>query len=176
MPTFALDTSGVVAAVTGNPKIRIDVEWSDLDAFTQGYIAAMFHTEHAPGVLRADWTASEQQHRSGAFPEDLGFSDLAREALALIMRDCREFQEGTYQDEAASFARTMEKLGEEERTEWPGDAAAGRALWLTHNGDDGGFFDGSWPEPHAATLGEAATTASLSVEFYLGDDGQIHPA
>ena len=52
-------------------------------------------------------------------------------------------------------------------------AMAGYDFWLTRCGHGAGFWDGDWPEPHAAELSAAAESVG-NVYLYLGDDGKIH--
>lgn len=204
MAQFQLDMSGVVAAVTGNPKIRIDAEWSDLDAFTQGYIEALFFTEeeslceesngarHMPDV--AVNTVTMESHFVGG--DSFGFSDLAPGALADVIADCEAFQ----RDNAATLAEAYTR---------DYDAAqAGRDYWFTRNGHGVGFRDRDALEPESAeydrltnamvdarrsngdwdallsqrnrlkaeSLGERLSAACRhqGVDAYLGDDGKVH--
>lgn len=97
MPQFELDTSGQVCIDLGPNALDVAISFGDLDAFTQGYIEALFDT--SGDDLR---TAKRVAANEGAEPEDesdasreafralygVGFSDLAPEALAAIMADC----------------------------------------------------------------------------------------
>lgn len=79
--TFTLDTSGevicpAIIAMTGEPDaIFLTYRWTDLDAFTQGYVAALM----AEVVL---------EHNSLIPHVPLRFADLAPETLTTILRDC----------------------------------------------------------------------------------------
>lgn len=75
MPEFHLDTSGSVLNGTtgGEPK---PIGWGYLDAFTQGYIEALFFTQQ-----------NDRGHGAASF------SDLAPETLAAILRDCAAYPE-----------------------------------------------------------------------------------
>jgi len=44
MPEFHLDTSGRVTTPLAPLGVPFDYQWSNLDAFTQGYIEALFFT------------------------------------------------------------------------------------------------------------------------------------
>jgi len=68
MPQFQLDTEGSVGRWDGAQLHFYD----DIDAFTRGYIEALFFI--------------------GEDLEEKGFSDLAPETLQRIIEDCREFQ------------------------------------------------------------------------------------
>jgi len=85
MPEFRLDTSGHVAAQPAfdgragygtSPgraaRVSGSVSWANLDAFTQGYIEALFFTS----------TGDDGE------PLEQGFSDLAPETLSRIISDC----------------------------------------------------------------------------------------
>lgn len=82
MDGFNLDTSGGVFNVP-DAGIAGEVWWPDLSPFAQGYVEAMLEGA-------ADDLADE---RMALNPWDdarlsIGFSDLAPETLALILRDC----------------------------------------------------------------------------------------
>jgi hypothetical protein len=160
MPEFILDTSGAVVG-NGSKEARIigglPMRWADLDAFTQGYIEALFFTEEGEDNLG-----------------EAAFADLAPETLASIVEDCRKFQEG----DAYKAMKDAKRLS-------PTDAAgglctrhhsathAGRDFWYTRNGHGCGFWDGDWPEPHDKALEALADTFS-GTDVYLGDDGKVY--
>lgn len=91
MSTFTLDTSGVVPA-QGPTQARTaywpERRWTDLDPFTQGYIEALFASLATP-----PFTDHPHLQREGVcFGETIvGYSDLAPEALALILKDCAAY-------------------------------------------------------------------------------------
>lgn len=63
--------------------------WSDLDAFTQGYVEALFASEQAELWEDAGYKpASRDDPRVN---EQWGFPDLAPETLARIIEDCAQF-------------------------------------------------------------------------------------
>lgn len=155
---FQLDTSGVVhMPAPGNPGSvgpLAYVQWRDLDAFTQGYIEALFFTE---------------EEALGQYAENAyGFRDLAPETLARIMRDHAAFQAteawGLY--EASANEESWGSLDDD-------DDHAGRDFWYTRNGHGCGFWDGDWPEPYATALTDVAK-AFGACEVYLGDDGRVY--
>jgi hypothetical protein len=164
MPQFILDTAGVVTMpAPGNPGSVGPLAYlmfSDLDAFTAGYIEALFFTSDAPGVTTEEWQATEE-HDEGSIPGDVGFSDLAPEALAKIIEDCRKFQ--------LAQNRTLHPAN----VSHPEMDQAGRDFWYTRNEHGCGFWDGDWPEPYASQLTDAAK-AFGNVDAYLGDDGKVY--
>ncbi len=152
-----------------------------LDEFTQAYIEAMFWTDNAPGVTTEEWQAVESnggEHPEGSFPDDVGFDDLAPEALEKIVADCKAFQETNaalleeaYELSADGLAYTPER--------------AGHDFWLTRNGHGCGFWSRSF-EGHAdigdrlsARCGwrhhkEPGCEGFGEVSTYLGDDGRVY--
>ena len=115
------DTSGMIDM---HPEEEQDrghlISWSDLDAFTQGYIEALFAGDiyHREGIMIYD--KKLPFHTRG-----WAFTDLAPEALARIIADCDARK--------ASLAALMKtrRLGKE--------------FWehRQHNGFVGGSYD--WP-------------------------------
>lgn len=178
MPEFILDTSGAVRETRDNPPrfYPSPCLWADLDAFTQGYIEALFFTNSAPGYtldqVADDLTAYEAVVLDGGtIPEDAGFADLAPETLAKIIDDCVKFQIGgpfkSFIAASIAGAAILERGSTDIETE------AGRDFWYTRNGHGCGFWDGDWPEPYAAQLTEAAK-AFREVDAYLGDDSKVY--
>ena len=175
MPEFQLDTNGAVEGVPpvkGHPsppavEVRYygHIEWSYLDPFTQGYIEAMFFT----GV-----EGPESDYKDGDFVEAnaTGFSDLAPEALASSIEDCRWFQGEPGKTTAWRRFQALAD-GVPAKVAWPDTTQAGRDFWYTRNGHGCGFWDGGWPEPYATALTDAAK-AFGPVDVYLGDDGKVH--
>ena len=189
MPEFILNTSGAIpggravdVSPTGALKLATGVNaapvtWSDLDAFTQGYIEAAFFTETEPGTTRADrvttrgtvrksWAEGEREGQHKNIPGDYGFADLAPETLARMIADCAAFQGS----ETWTLREAAESAGD---GPCPDDAQAGRDFWYTRNGHGCGFWDGDWPEPYASELTDAAK-AFGEVDAYLGDDGRVY--
>lgn len=173
MPTFFLPLGDRPSA----PKC-----FSCLDAFTQGYVEAMFWTE-----------CNEDNHDNLA---EATFSDLAPEALTRIMQDCEAFQ------------RTNAALLEQAYERGYDEAQAGHDYWLTRNGHGAGFWDrkelecaseeyerltsimvaarddrAAWGKACAErevlkgnSLGERLSNAcrGCSVDLYRGDDGKVY--
>lgn len=169
MPEFHLDTAGVV---NGAPHVimpdgqkLLAVGWAALDAFTQGYIEALFFTENEPGTDRSErddpeWAHRVEEGQQKDIPGDYGFSDLAPEALETILADCAAFQESygpMWADGGAS------------------DEQAGHDFWLTRNRHGAGFWDrpDDFYGEHAETLTDAAH-AYGEVDAYVGDDGKVY--
>lgn len=128
------------------------------DAFTYGFIEAMFFTNSSPAWTLADiesdlegWKEAREQGTSdGELPGDAGFSEIHPDSLAAIVADCAAFQTECRTVLEAAYQR-------------PGyDAAqAGRDLWFTSQGHGVGYWDRDaldWaPEGAARTLGEYLT-------------------
>lgn len=161
MPEFILDTSGAVLETREAYMPRI--LWKHLDAFTQGYIEALFFTETAPGVSTEEWQATED-HDEGSIPDDVAFADLAPASLATIIEDCRAFQEANA--EALEAAYSSEAVAYDE-------AHAGHDYWLTRNGHGAGFWDRG-----LGAIGDTLSAAARYSEVYvcLGDDGRVYTA
>jgi hypothetical protein len=122
------------------------------DAFTRGYIEALFFTKN----VRRSW---EARVSAGGF----GYSDLAPEALAMIIGDCQKFQAST------AFKAIRNGPGFDALLDYP---IAGRDFWFTRNGHECGFGDGDRPEPYATAL-TATAKAFGEVAVYIGEDGKV---
>lgn len=161
-----LDTTGTVYSVPGVPAGQgtikpVDLDWCDLDPFTQGAVM----------VLLGDLNREQQDQRLSADerPDMVGFSDLSREALARVMRDCREFQA------LPAFKAYAEAMPETSTLQWPDidSPAAGGDFWNTRNCAGAGFWDGDWPKPHGDALATACDTFPR-LDAYVGDDGKVY--
>lgn len=129
-----------------------------VDAFTFGFIEAMFFTNCSPAWSMAEieadpdgWSAAREAGTSdGELPGDAGFSEIHPDSLAAIVADCASFQLECRAALVAAYQR-------------PGyDAAqAGRDLWFTSQGHGVGYWDRpalDWaPEGAVRTLGEYLT-------------------
>jgi hypothetical protein len=91
-------------------------EFARLDAFTQGYVEALFFT---------NCSSSDDGDLAGK-----GFMDLASESLELIVGECAAFQA------TANVAELIEGR----------EIEAGRDFWFTRCGHGCGFWDGDWPK------------------------------
>lgn len=159
------------------PEYHLDVHddyrtWSSLDDFTQGYIEALFFTEHSPAFSygdieddKAEWERALSEGQSdGQIPGDATFADLAPDALRKCVEDCRAFQEAN-QD---LLNRAYEHLGY-------GSESAGRDFWYTRNGHGVGFWDrglGDLGKKLSAACGWRTRFGEVYV--YLGDDNKVH--
>lgn len=80
--SVALDTSGRVLALPNAPNAAPAYCWSDLSPFAQGYTEAMF-ADAGLAVVDQWGEGEDEQDENWA-----GFSDLAPETLATILKDC----------------------------------------------------------------------------------------
>lgn len=114
MTTPALDTSGVVRACAqlGSTVHCRNWDWSDLTPFAQGYVEAMF-AEQRSWNGRPVLPVPAPEGSSPSQVVEVGFSDLAPEALALILEDCDRW--------LRLYAAT------------PSDAANGARFWELRN-------------------------------------------
>lgn len=112
---WTLDTAGAVeCSDPAKPCICHARTWEQLSPFVQGYVRALYETAN----LRLAFRTSYGEHHRPA-----QFSDLAPEALALILEDCANFENFT---SGLGF-----KTGEVE----------GRRFW---NGRAKGQLTGAW--------------------------------
>lgn len=79
-----LDTSGDVGPMPAGSMNERFLKWNELDAFTQGYIEAMFAAE-AEALNKGRIGARLPLRR-------VAFRDLASETLARIISDCEGYQ------------------------------------------------------------------------------------
>jgi hypothetical protein len=138
MPEFILD-HGTPAAAR---------EFTSLDAFTQGYIEAMFFTSTGP----------DDDIKSATV------ADLHPDTLKSIIFECAEFQEANRAD--------IDEATDNGRINGYDDAAAGRDFWYSRNGHGVGYFDRDIGDV-GAKLQNAAYQACEST-LYLGDDNFLH--
>lgn len=126
---------------------RHGVALRDLDAFTQGYIEALFFTE-------------------GLDPDDelyeLGFFDFDANSLQQIIRDCMEFQ--TKYASLLAFTYQVDDYNEER---------AGHDLWFTRHGHGVGYWDRGFPKELGNRLSDFARGMKETWP-YAGDDGLIY--
>lgn len=160
------------------PEYHLDTHddndtWSTLDAFTQGYIEAMFFTENSPAFTYADieedraaWEHAEREGQSdGTIPGDASFSDLAHDSLKRIIEDCREWQNAN-----AKLLRVTLQWAERKGIAYDMERA-GNDYWYTRNGHGVGFWDRG-----LGGLGDKLSDACRyrEVDVYLGDDSKVH--
>lgn len=143
MPEFILDLGDTMSARA----------FRDLDAFTQGYIEAMFFTETGTG--------------DDGELEDATFADLAPETVEQIVSECTAFQEAA----SALLELAYERTGYDAER-------AGRDFWFTRNGHGAGYWDRT--ELDADNLGDQlSAVCGWKTEFserdlYRGDDGKVY--
>lgn len=145
------------------PEFHLDVHdaypsWRALDEFTQGYISGLFFTEMEHGTD----SDSHNHEVHSSLPGDVTFADLAPEALAACIEDCRDFQEANealLEQACAVDGYSMER--------------AGTDYWFTRNGHGAGFWDRGLGE-----VGDKLSDACRysTVDVYLGDDGKVYLA
>lgn len=140
MPEFVLETSGIVHMNQPLP-MSYALQWCDLDTFTQGYIECLFFTSECPQVETREFRTKAFRRRldngqaDGVLPCDVGFGDLASEALADIIADCKAFQEANAGLLGQAYERDYDA------------AQAGRDFWFTRNGHGVGYWDRTALEP-----------------------------
>lgn len=102
----------------------------------------------------------------GTVAIDTDISDISDETLAAMGADCDLFW-------AQCSGNVTCDDGPTGRNGSSQIAIAGHDFWLTRCGHGAGFWDGDWPEPHAAFLTNASD-AFGNVDLYLGEDKQVH--
>jgi hypothetical protein len=149
----------------------VDIAPESLDGFTVGYIMAMFWTSEAPGVTTEEWQTTED-HNEGSIPGDVGFADLAPDALAKIVKECAAFQLRYLADLAICYT------GFHHNGLPYDEASAGHDFWLTRNGHGAGFWDrfqpGTPQNAAADRLSEVCRHVYSEMDCYLGDDGKVY--
>ena len=100
---------------------------------------------------------------------DYSIDDLAPETLAKCAADCARFESENAETITAAIETGEVACG----PDFDAHERAAHDFWLTRNGHGAGFWDGDWPEPYAEKLTEAAK-AFGTVDFYVGDDGEIY--
>lgn len=115
--SFTLDTSGHVLGVHkpwagGGVKRDGCWTWPELTPLAQGYIAAMLEAERGEGSPDDPATCSGLwvEVEPGLWSNDLGFSDLAPEALASILADCERFRALPLGDDTSEHGRRFWEL------------------------------------------------------------------
>ena len=139
MPEFILDH--------GSPDG--EARFDKLDAFTQGYVEAMFFTN-----------ASDPDDGDLA---NATFAELAPEALAKIVSDCAAFQDQCRAD--------IDEATDNGRINDYDEASAGRDFWFTRNGHGAGFWDRDLGDV-GDVLSEAARKWG-QVDLYRGDGDKL---
>jgi hypothetical protein len=125
-------------------------QFNDLDAFTQGYIEAMFFTD------ASDPDDGELAHAT--------FAELAPKTLAKIVNDCSRFQNENRAD--------LDEGLDNGRINGYDEQSAGRDFWYTRNGHGVGFWDRKLGD-----IGDVLSNIARkwgSVDLYRGDDELIY--
>lgn len=165
MPEFQLDTSGTVPIPGTRNRFGYGVlRWGQLDAFTKGYVEALFFTEEerlceeSNGDRRMPDVAINTATMESQFVggDSFGFSDLAPETLVRIIADCEAFQKAA----AALLEDAYQRDYDAEQ--------AGRDFWFTRNGHGVGFWDREALKPDSAEY-ERLTTAMVEARRSNGD-------
>lgn len=127
-----------------------------LDAFTRGYIVALYFTESG------DWddeiTNEENSGNGAQFDTE---DELSPDALASIVEDCESLKSSHAAHLSAYLADSGNTL-----------ESAGSDFWFTRNGHGTGFWDRG-PQGYLRELTEASK-AYGSVYAYRGDDGKVY--
>lgn len=148
MPEFILDHGSPEAARSFN----------SLDAFTQGYIEAMFFTSEG---VDSDCEPGHENDLA-----NITVAELAPETLEKIVSDCARFQSENRAD--------LDEALDTGRINGYDDAGAGRDFWYTRNGHGVGFWDRK-----LGKIGDVMSEAAHKwgqVDLYRGDDELIHLA
>lgn len=141
MPEFRLNIGSTADAI----------RFSELDAFTRGYIEAMFFTDAS--------------NPDDGDLENAAFADLAPETLADIVAECDRFQKENADTLAAAYAHPKGYTEEQ----------AGRDFWFTRNGHGVGFWDRDLGDI-GDTLSKRCgwRTSFPERALYLGDDSRVY--
>ena len=128
----------------------------DLDDFTSAYLECAF------------W--SETDDYGCPLEDDYGPENLSPEALALMVDDCKNFQETNA--ELLALVPHPCGMAKGNCSSWEQN---GHDFWLTRNGHGAGFWDRGYPD----NLGDALTEAAKvygKCTLYVGNDNQIYCA
>ncbi len=112
-----------------------------MDMFTIAYIEA------------ALWSSIDNS--DSPLDDNYGIEDIAPEALASIVEDCKAFQDAHADDIGGDLEQ------------------AGHDFWLTRNRHGAGFWDSDWSDDVGAKLTESSLAFGC-VDLYVGDDGFIY--
>lgn len=137
-------------------------EFLALDAFTRGYIEALFFTNEEQ--LGEEYAAQGVEPLGEGSRYSPGFSDLAPGTLAAIIKDCAAFQAAETRLLTLAYARNYEPI------------QAGRDFWFTRCGHGVGFWDRKELDTPDG-IGEALSAACRpwgNRDAYLGDDGRVY--
>lgn len=134
------------------------ITMASLDEFTKAYLEC--------AIWSSTYTVETEDGREITEPMDGLYTadDIAEGTLAVMVKDCRAFQDCF----GGCIAHDLSR--------------AGHDFWLTRNGHGAGFWDGDWNEPYTysdqyRTVGDFLTAMSKSYgsfDLYIGDDSCIH--
>lgn len=127
-----------------------------LDAFTRGYIVALYFTES--GDYDDELTPDENDDNGAHFDVE---DELSADAIELIREVCEDFQRSN----SELLAQYRECTGRD-------DESAGHDFWLTRNRHGAGF----WDRGKHSCLRELTESARAYGESwaYRGDDGKVY--
>lgn len=135
----------------------------ELDAFTLGYIEALFFTESSPAFDRDEWFTAERREGSeagqcdGEIPGDVGFADLHPDSVAAIVADCQDFRDSLPKDH---HDRTALDLAYDYGPVEYDESRAGADFWFTRNRHGVGYWDRG--------LGDAGDKLSTAARTFGG--------
>lgn len=132
-----------------------------LDTFTLAYIECALWASTDNGYLGENHPDNDPHGaETGGDPLDQNFdvSDIAPTALAVMVRECRDFR-GYCTDQSLA----LDTLDDEQ---------AGHDFWLTRNGHGSGFWDRGLGKL-GDDLSKAAKTFGSS-DLYVGADGKVY--
>lgn len=133
---------------------------NELDAFTLGYVEALFFTETECGTDAESHDPENESPLHG----NCGFDDLAPETLEKVKADCERFQK----ENAELLALAYERDGYDSHR-------AGVDFWLTRNGHGAGFWDRDLDDIGDKLSSACGFGTSFStVDAYLGDDSRVY--
>lgn len=117
-------------------KDKESLAFIELDAFTQGYIEAMFFTDTCHREESKWLKHLEDGTNEGSIPCDKGFEDIDPESLKIIIADCATFIKDNNDLLGKAWSRGCGFLegGYDE-------SCAGRDFWFTRNGHGVGYWD-----------------------------------
>lgn len=148
-------------------------EYRVLDPFTRGYIEAMFFTDTETGTVHEaedDFSRVWNPELDSSLPGDVGFEDLAPEALEAIKKDCANFQKVADAWLQRAYDAGLKSSAYDE-------TQAGRDFWFTRNGHGVGYWDRDFDAEDGETIGKALSHASKrfgEVWSCFGDDGRVY--
>lgn len=114
-------------------------------------------------IAAALWSTMDENENS--LDAKYTINDLSDETFDKIVDDCIKFE--------VDYEYTIKNAKHEDNDRYSNIELAGHDFWFTRNDFGVGFYDGSWSEPEASILDEAAQKFG-SFTLYVGDDGKIY--